>query len=100
MGPQESAKESKDAVGGQFTAVTAADVAKLRDFSDELKGTSYLQDYQNWRKGKSRGATGEFAQAIAEIDKIHRQAFLEGDDWSSVHAYRYLYQNWRRGKAR
>eukprot|EP00931_Biecheleriopsis_adriatica_P114710 TRINITY_DN90622_c0_g1_i1.p1 TRINITY_DN90622_c0_g1~~TRINITY_DN90622_c0_g1_i1.p1 ORF type:complete len:715 (+),score=194.92 TRINITY_DN90622_c0_g1_i1:278-2146(+) len=82
------------------TSVTSEDVAKLRDFSAELEGTTYLQDYRAWRLGKTKGAKGEFWQAVADIERIKKQMFLEGDDWSSVHVYRRDYGNWRRGRAR
>lgn len=81
-------------------SVTAADVAKLRDFARELEGTSYMKDYRNWRRGSHAGAKGEYWQAVADIERIRKQMFLEGDDWSSVHVYRRGYQNWRKGKAR
>jgi len=81
-------------------SMSSDDVAQLRDFSDELAGTTYAKDYINWRKGHARGATGDFRQAVADIEAIRKQLFLEGDDWSSVHTYRSDYQNWRRGKCR
>jgi len=81
-------------------SVTSDDVSKLRDFSHELEGTSYLKDYRSWRAGKSRGAKGELWQAIADIERIKKQMFLEGDDWSSVHVYRRDYASWRKGRAR
>ncbi|CAE7296152.1 unnamed protein product [Symbiodinium natans] len=81
-------------------AITAEEVAKLRDFSAELEGSSFLKDYRAWRLGKTKGAKGEFWQAVADIERIKKQLFLEGDDWSSVHVYRHDYGNWRRGRAR
>jgi len=78
-------------------SVTAEDVAKLRDFSNELEGSSYLKDYKNWRKGGHQGSRGEFWQAVAGIEHIKKQMFLEGEDWCSVHVYRQDYQSWRRG---
>lgn len=83
-----------------LTSMTSEDVAQLRDFSQELEGTTYTKDYINWRKGSAKGAKGEFHQAVAEIEAIRSQLFLEGDDWSSVHTYRRDYQNWRKGKSR
>jgi len=82
------------------TSMSSDDVAQLRDFSDELAGTTYAKDYINWRRGHARGAKGDFHQAVADIEAIRKQLFLEGDDWSSVHTYRSDYQNWRRGKCR
>merc|ERR1712048_855544 len=81
-------------------SMTRADVDQLRDFSVELEGTTYLKDYQKWRQGYSRGAKGEHRQAIIEIERIQKQMFLEGDDWSSVHVYRSNYKNWRLGGAK
>jgi len=81
-------------------SVTSEEVSRLRDFSHELEGTSYLKDYNSWRAGKSRGAKGELWQAIADIERIKKQIFLEGDDWSSVHVYRRDYASWRKGRAR
>eukprot|EP00440_Ansanella_granifera_P033235 gb/GFBE01036058.1/.p1 GENE.gb/GFBE01036058.1/~~gb/GFBE01036058.1/.p1 ORF type:complete len:696 (+),score=195.32 gb/GFBE01036058.1/:1-2088(+) len=81
-------------------SITSEDVAKLRDFSAELEGTTYLKDYRAWRLGKTKGAKGEFWQAVADIERIKKQMFLEGDDWSSVHVYRRDYGSWRRGRAR
>jgi 5'-nucleotidase len=82
------------------SSMTSEDVALLRDFSHELEGTTYMKDYKNWRKGAAQGAKGDFRQAVADIESIRRQMFLEGDDWSSVHTYRSDYQNWRKGKCR
>jgi len=81
-------------------SITAEEIAELRDFSHELEGTSYLKNYRSWRQGRSRGAKGEFTQAIADIESITKEMFLDGDDWSSVHVYRSAYQNWRRGNAK
>merc|ERR1712151_94353 len=66
------------------TSMTSEEVAQLRDFSRELEGTTYTKDYINWRKGSSKGAKGDFHQAVAEMEAIRKQMFLEGDDWSSV----------------
>merc|ERR1711879_214955 len=85
---------------GSLTSMTSEDVANLRDFSDELEGTTYTKDYINWRRGFSQGAKGDFHQAVAEIKAISKQMFLEGEDWSSVHMYRRDYQNWRKGSSR
>merc|ERR1712176_1182387 len=85
---------------GSMTSMTSEEVAQLRDFSHELEGTSYTKDYISWRKGFAKGAKGDFHQAVAEIEAIRKQMFLEGDDWSSVHTYRRDYQNWRKGCSR
>jgi len=85
---------------GSMTSMTSEEVAQLRDFSHELEGTTYTKDYINWRKGLAKGAKGDFHQAVAEIEAIRKQMFLEGDDWSSVHTYRRDYQNWRKGNSR
>ncbi|CAJ1440547.1 unnamed protein product [Effrenium voratum] len=81
-------------------SVTAEEVKKLRDFSSELEGTSYLKDYRAWRVGKTKGAKGEYWEAVADIERVRKQLFLEGDDWSSVHVYRRDYSAWRSGNAR
>merc|ERR1712187_993927 len=83
-----------------LTSMTSEEVAQLRDFSHELGGTTYTKDYINWRKGSAKGAKGDYHQAVAEIEAIRKQMFLEGDDWSSVHTYRRDYQNWRKGNCR
>lgn len=83
-----------------LSSVTSEDVAQLKDFSHELEGTTYTKDYLNWRKGFSKGAKGDLHQAVAEIEAIKKQMFLEGDDWSSVHVYRRDYQSWRKGNCR
>jgi len=83
-----------------LTSMTSEDVAQLKDFSTELEGTTYTKDYINWRRGFSKGAKGDFHQAVAEIEKLRKQMFLEGEDWSSVHLYRRDYQNWRKGNSR
>merc|ERR1711936_451509 len=85
---------------GSMTSMTSEEVAQLRDFSHELEGTTYTKDYINWRKGSSKGAKGDIHQAVAEIEAIRKQMFLEGDDWSSVHTYQRDYQNWRKGNSR
>lgn len=82
------------------SSISAEEVAQLRDFTVELKCTSYRKDYALWRQGRAQGAKGEVEQAVAEIERIQKQVFLEGDDWSSVHVYRTMYQDWRRGNAR
>jgi len=96
-----SGMQSFDSVNSftSITSVTPEEVAHLRDFSNELKGSTYTKDYMNWRKGYAKGAKGDFHQAVAEIDAIRKQMFLEGDDWSSVHSYRRDYQNWRKGSS-
>jgi len=96
----ESSSFSPLARKGSQPKLTAKEVSKLRDFSNELQGTSYFKDYQSWRKGAAKGSKGEYWQAVAEIEHLKKQMFLEGDDWSSVHAYRSSYQSWRKGKAR
>merc|ERR1712048_684490 len=97
---EEGSTQSGMHTSGSMTSMTSEDVAQLRDFSQELEGTSYTKDYSNWRKGHAKGAKGDFRQAVAEIEKIRKQMFLEGDDWSSVHTYRREYQNWRKGNCR
>merc|ERR1712048_1328794 len=97
---EEGSTQSGMHTSTSLTSMTSEDVAQLRDFSQELEGTTYTKDYINWRKGSAKGAKGEFHQAVAEIEAIRSQLFLEGDDWSSVHTYRRDYQNWRKGNSR
>eukprot|EP00403_Amphidinium_massartii_P026190 CAMPEP_0178407384 /NCGR_PEP_ID=MMETSP0689_2-20121128/19403_1 /TAXON_ID=160604 /ORGANISM="Amphidinium massartii, Strain CS-259" /LENGTH=652 /DNA_ID=CAMNT_0020028461 /DNA_START=97 /DNA_END=2055 /DNA_ORIENTATION=- len=79
---------------------TREEVMALRDFTEELRGTSYMKDYQSWRRGGSKGAKGDFWQAVVEMEKMLERQFLEGEDWSSVNLYRSDYRRWRQGKAK
>merc|ERR1712048_439663 len=97
---EECSTRSGMRTSGSMTSMTSEEVAQLRDFSHELEGTTYTKDYINWRKGLAKGAKGDFHQAVAEIEAIRKQMFLEGDDWSSVHTYRRDYQSWRKGNCR
>merc|ERR1712048_1424895 len=99
-GSEECSTHSGMRTSGSVTSMTSEDVAQLRDFSQDLEGTTYTTDYMNWRKGNAKGAKGDFHQAVADIEAIRKRMFLEGDDWSSVHTYRRDYQNWRKGNCR
>ncbi|CAD7973013.1 unnamed protein product [Amoebophrya sp. A25] len=86
-------------------SVTADDVARMRDFTGELIGNgavpdAYLKEYRRWRRGKAAGQGGEYFQALVKMERIRKQMFLDGPDWSSVHLYRSGYNSWRRGKGR
>jgi len=99
--PSGTSLSSGSRVGGlkKVSSISAIEVAQLRDFSAELQGTSYLKDYQSWRRGAPKGSKGEYWQAVAEMERLKKQMFLEGDDWSEVHVYRRGYMSWRKGKA-
>eukprot|EP00403_Amphidinium_massartii_P035295 CAMPEP_0178439866 /NCGR_PEP_ID=MMETSP0689_2-20121128/36418_1 /TAXON_ID=160604 /ORGANISM="Amphidinium massartii, Strain CS-259" /LENGTH=661 /DNA_ID=CAMNT_0020062491 /DNA_START=104 /DNA_END=2086 /DNA_ORIENTATION=+ len=94
---EDSSSSDEDPLKKPVCGITKAEVLALRDFSEELKGTSYTKDYQRWRKGGAKGARGDFWQAIVEMEKVSARQFLEGDDWSSVNMYRDDYRKWREG---